>query len=352
MVPALLLEFLNCSFAFQGALVQPKLPAPGNGSKEHSQLIALSKLRRFFQKISPGSRLISARVLEGGISAEMVLCELQLPEGTLQKLILRQPNANMLAQRPQTARDEFLLLQHLKSLQVGAPVPIALDDSGSFFSDPVLLIEYIEGGLDFSRRNASNLAFQMGKRLAMIHEVNPGSSDLSFLPLAPLDLEMTIGGWPPKTNQLSLDPALRQKMKAAWPFRHSNPPVLVHGDFWPGNILWQQNQLAGVIDWEDAMLGEPLIDVAICRLDLTFIYDRETTRIFTETYLAHHPVDISDLPGWDLIAAFRLARLAGSDLTSWCAFFIPYGRGDITPSNMKEAFKNFTAESLSQFSSG
>jgi len=79
-------------------LVQPKLPAPGNGSKEHSQLIALSKL-------------ISARVLEGGISAEMVLCELQLPEGTLQKLILRQPNANMLAQRPQTARDEFLLLQ-------------------------------------------------------------------------------------------------------------------------------------------------------------------------------------------------------------------------------------------------
>jgi len=62
---------------------------------------------------------------------------------------------------------------------------------------------------------------------------------------------------PPKTNQLSLDPALRQKMKAAWPFRHSNAPVLVHGDFWPGNILWQQNQLAGVIDWEDAMLGEP-----------------------------------------------------------------------------------------------
>jgi len=55
----------------------------------------------------------------------MVLCELQLPEGTLQKLILRQPNANMLAQRPQTARDEFLLLQHLKSLQVGAPVPVA-----------------------------------------------------------------------------------------------------------------------------------------------------------------------------------------------------------------------------------
>ena len=29
-----------------------------------------------------------------------------------------------------------------------------------------------------------------------------------------------------------------------------NRPVLLHGDFWPGNILWRDGRLVAVIDWE------------------------------------------------------------------------------------------------------
>ena len=41
------------------------------------------------------------------------------------------------------------------------------------------------------------------------------------------------------------------------------PPVLCHGDFRPANVLWNTSgELAGVIDWERAWVGDPLCDIA------------------------------------------------------------------------------------------
>ena len=38
--------------------------------------------------------------------------------------------------------------------------------------------------------------------------------------------------------------------------------TLVHGDYWPGNLLWQRGRLTGVVDWEEPRLGDPSRDVA------------------------------------------------------------------------------------------
>ena len=37
-------------------------------------------------------------------------------------------------------------------------------------------------------------------------------------------------------------------------------PVLVHWDMWEGNIFVKDNHVSGIIDWERAMWGEPLMD--------------------------------------------------------------------------------------------
>jgi aminoglycoside 2''-phosphotransferase len=41
-------------------------------------------------------------------------------------------------------------------------------------------------------------------------------------------------------------------------------PTLVHGDLWPSHILWNHTtgSPVGVIDWEDARLGDPAFDLA------------------------------------------------------------------------------------------
>jgi aminoglycoside phosphotransferase (APT) family kinase protein len=40
---------------------------------------------------------------------------------------------------------------------------------------------------------------------------------------------------------------------------------LIHGDYRTGNMLYKENQLSGILDWEAAEIGDPLMDVAyIC----------------------------------------------------------------------------------------
>ena len=48
--------------------------------------------------------------------------------------------------------------------------------------------------------------------------------------------------------------------------------ALVHGDYWPGNLLWRRGRLIGVIDWEQPRLGDPTKDVATCRGDLNILF--------------------------------------------------------------------------------
>jgi aminoglycoside phosphotransferase (APT) family kinase protein len=84
---------------------------------------------------------------------------------------------------------------------------------------------------------------------------------------------------------------------------------LLHGDFWPGNSLWNDGRLVAVIDWEDAAIGDPLADVANTRLELTWAIGLEAMEEFTRQYGSIvTAVDFTDLPYWDLWADLRLAR--------------------------------------------
>lgn len=81
---------------------------------------------------------------------------------------------------------------------------------------------------------------------------------------------------------------------------HPTPPSLLHGDFWPGNIMWAHDQLAAVIDWEDAAFGPPASDVACCRAELNAMFDSFAAKRFTELYLDACSAEIHDLFLWDI----------------------------------------------------
>ena len=70
-------------------------------------------------------------------------------------------------------------------------------------------------------------------------------------------------------------------MAAAWPLVRRNPAVLLHGDFWPGDVLWQAGRLTAVLDWEDAQVGDPLADVGNTRLEFLWAFGREAMQQFT-----------------------------------------------------------------------
>jgi aminoglycoside phosphotransferase (APT) family kinase protein len=130
------------------------------------------------------------------------------------------------------------------------------------------------------------------------------------------------------------------------PIAQQNASALLHGDFWPGNILWRNQTLVAVIDWEDAKAGDPLTDFAISRLDILWIFGVDAMHSFTHVYQSLMDIDYANLPYWDLCAALRLARLIGADLNEWTNFFIPFGRYDITDYSFREHFRFFVAQAI------
>lgn len=135
-------------------------------------------------------------------------------------------------------------------------------------------------------------------------------------------------------------------MEPVWPLSQTNEPVLLHGDHWPGNILWRDGRIAAVIDWEDAALGDPLDDVAISRLEILWAFGIEAMQDFTARYRAMTAVDFVNLPYWDLYAALRPA----SKIAEWAEGWPEWGRTDITEATMREGHRRFIAQAVEKLS--
>jgi len=58
-----------------------------------------------------------------------------------------------------------------------------------------------------------------------------------------------------------LDAAQRVRASLLERLPASPAPALVHGDYQPGNMLYESGRLTGIIDWELASIGSPLLDV-------------------------------------------------------------------------------------------
>jgi aminoglycoside phosphotransferase (APT) family kinase protein len=219
-------------------------------------------------RIEPGSRLGGTWALKGGVSAEVTAFEIERADGSRETLIARRHGAAERRRNPQIAADQFRLLQALCSAGIPAPRPRLLDGD-------ILVVEYVVG--ERPEGHELDLVDQLAAVLAEIHRVPTAA--LSFLP----------------TRELS-------------ELESRNGPVLLHGDFWPGNTLWRGGRLVAVIDWEDAAIGDPLADIANARLELLWASGIEAMDEFTRRCAS---IDVTDLPHWDLWADRRLTPRIG-----------------------------------------
>ena len=304
------------------------------------------KFKQLVQKIVPQSRLIQIWHLRGGSSAQMTAIEIERPDGKTRSMIVRQPSEGTLKRNPQAAVNEFRLLQITRSLGLATPIPYHLDQSGKIFALPYLVIEYIEGKPEFAPSNLTHYILRLAAHLAKIHSVDCAVLDLSFLPKKANRCPEMCRRQLDSVDESLDEGRIRDILESMGPLPQLNPTVLLHGDFWPGNVLWQEDKLVAVIDWEDATLGNALIDFSISRLDIALIFGSNAMNRFTHCYESMMPIDYTNLPYWDLCAALRIARLVGSDLTRWVAFFRSFGRHDITEQTMRENYRSFVTQAF------
>jgi len=212
---------------------------------------------------------------------------------------------------PHIARDEYRLLTTLAD--AGLPVPQALYLSERH-RPPFLITGFVEGTTDISAARERDFPKTLAGVLRRIHALDLCRFDLSYLPK--LNDRIAMDSSPPA-------PAQRRILAAMWralPGLKFNAPALLHGDFWPGNLLWQGGELAAIIDWEDAMLSDPLADLGKSRLEILWACGVEAMEVYTAHYLSlNQGLDASALPFWDLWGASRLAHYASFALDAQAA---------------------------------
>src|SRR5262249_16784589 len=138
---------------------------------------------------------------------------------------------------------------------VGVPVPepVALDADGRWFGAPALVMSRLPGQADVSPADLAGWLRQLAPVLAAIHTTETAGAAGPLLGEPPLG-HWGIGDW--ERLRIKPSPLVDCCIAAIRGHRLSpdSAPVLVHGDFHPGNILWNQGTLSGVVDWSAARL--------------------------------------------------------------------------------------------------
>ena len=268
--------------------------------------------------------------LEGGYSAEIYRATTTLASGETRDVVVRVCDS---------AELEFKLMTALRRHGVTVPEVHHLEVSDTPFAKPFLVMDFVDGEMALAPEDWGSFADQAADALLAVHGVN--SAELDFLPALTDFWGEDVANALPRFRASEITTALQ-----AATLQRKNEGTLLHGDFWPGNVLWRDGQIVSVIDWEDAALGDPLIDLAIARLDQVWIFSWETMERFTDRYRAASGVDFGDLGYWELCAALRMAQIIGHNIAGWIHYFEEYARGDISVAWFWQQYDRFIDEAL------
>jgi aminoglycoside phosphotransferase (APT) family kinase protein len=301
-----------------------------------------AQLALVLQAGRPGWRLTRARTLPGATSAQVTAIEAEHHDGQRGTFVVRQYGQANLAADPHAARSEYELLRLLSAAGLPVPRPYLADESAAILPGPFLLQDFVDGIRIDDPPDLPDFIRQLAAALAAVHSAGITRAQVPFLADVRDTLARTLAAVPTRPDAYLHEAAVRAALQSAWPPSPVNQPVLLHGDFWPGNVLWRDGRLTGIIDWEDAVFGDPLADLAVTRLEIGWFFGPAATDMLTREYRARQPaVDTAALPFWDLRAALRAS---GFCLPDWG---LPAGQ----LASMRAAHREFAAAALARIAS-
>lgn len=253
-------------------------------------------------------RVVHAEYLPGGRSHSNF--RIDLDGGTLPSVVLRRwLRPGWAQEEPEyDVTREVAVLTTLAADGYPAPRVIATDPDGRHCGAPALLVTHLPGA-KVTDRVSRNPAFtsQLAAVLNTLHQITPTSADV---PGHEWFIRSQDLGCPRRSRQPDL-------WDRAFDLRSRPPPgptALLHRDFHPGNTLWVGTRLAGVVDWTQASVGHPDVDVGHMYWNLLLDCSPTIARTLTTDY--------RDVAGRSLDPAWQVLALV--DLSDW-----PFTRSDL-----------------------
>ncbi|MEM7412817.1 MAG: phosphotransferase family protein [Myxococcota bacterium] len=276
----------------------------------------------------------------GGRPAYFV--EVETPGGEAKRLYARM-SRGMGSGGPFSLSAEHAVLQELHAAGIAVPEPLGL------CPDPeCLLLECLPGDFDYAaiddeaRRDAIDRAFVA--EIAKVHALDVGRFESRGLRAPKTQDEFALNDlahWEKAFQYGAKRPVPLVRFALRW--LHGHVPamperaVLIQGDTGPGQFLFEGGALTGIIDWEFAHLGDPMLDLAQIRTRDWYNPGADLKKWFA--YYAEYsglPVDLPRLRYYTvkamLITPLALAGPVHSmhpslDHAEWYAQDVSYQRG-------------------------
>lgn len=268
-----------------------------------------SAVQSLIDRFSPGSRLETIELLPGSYSNFTHAITYRTFHGEVERVVLRRfnPQNGSMAFK---ARLEFTVYSWLRGRGIPVPQPIALDDVPEVLDLPGFVASFVPGRQvmwpDNPPTDPLRWARKSAEMLARIHAVPLGKLPSNFHDKNEAALYFRRGGTiPPYLRDHSQGPVIWEALERHLPVLIPAPPVLVHADYWAGNILWEDDEISAVIDWEEAGYGDPGVDVAYALMDFYLIGQLDAWAEFLRAYEAARGGPVPNLHFWALAAAAR-----------------------------------------------
>ncbi|MDQ8738524.1 aminoglycoside phosphotransferase family protein [Paenibacillus sp. LHD-38] len=263
--------------------------------------------------IHPLASVQSITRLHGGMSSivHSITLEVQAVES---KVVLRQfDNAEWLRQEPDLALHEAENLRWAAKTGVPTPQILAFDETGMDCGIPAVLMTQLEGTVDLQPPDMDSWVDGLAKTLAQIHTTEAKDYPWSYFTYNDVPA-LEAPSWSSFKEDWSKVIAL---VKGPRPIAK---PCFIHRDYHPTNVLWQHNQISGVVDWVNACQGPAGIDIGHCRLNLAQLYGINTADAFLNAYEKHAGSRFQYEPYWDLLSLIDILFGPPSVYPGWPAF--------------------------------
>lgn len=285
----------------------------------------LTAINSFLQSEAPEiGPVLYVKRFPGGFS-NLTYC-LQTAE---KEYVLRRPPLGAAIQSAHDMGREYRVLRLLQPHYAKIPAPVAFCENSDLIGAPFYIMERMEGVI-LRAHNTPKMQLEplllrriseaLIDNLAALHAIDIETTGLAQLGKPDGYVQRQVEGWIKRYFNAETDHIPAMNALAEWMPQHlpaAQSPTLLHNDYKHDNVLLDPSDLAqirGVLDWEMATVGDPLMDLGATLAYWIEAGDPEIMRSYNLTWLP------GNLTRSEVIT--RYAEKSGRDLSDIRFYYV------------------------------
>lgn len=263
-----------------------------------------------------GGSAIEIRSLKGGISSAVYAVHIQNEGKTLQWVMRQYTDKGWLAVEPDLAVYETEVLRAVWNVEIPSPKWLAADFTGESCGLPTVLMSQLPGAVVLSPSNHRLWLAGLAEALADLHfkaSVAKVVLKRNYKTYNRIS-ELQAPEWSRCPDVWNRIIAILQNPNAVPEYELQ----LIHRDYHPTNVLWEQGKVSGIVDWVNSCMGPVGIDTGHCRLNLVQLYGVQSADEFLHAYLnSGKGSREANNPYWDMLTLIEILPGPPSVYEGW-----------------------------------